>query len=114
MLVDAGSGTIDVVEMAFEVGAGLVLRGKVVVRFEELLVFDDAGGVTVDRGIFVCANVPDGCGGAIRCSGGGKRRGFKVDRHISVEFSHGFLDAADHLVDARRKQRHGRGVRSGD
>lgn len=103
LLVDAGRRGIDVVEMAFEVGAGLVAGGKVVVRLEELLVLDNVGGVAVDRGVFMRANVPDGGSGTIGRSGGGKRRRGKADRDIAVELGHGALEARDHLINARRE-----------
>lgn len=104
LTVDAGGGGVDVVEVAFELRARLVLGGKKVVRFKELLVFNDLGGVTIDRGVFVCANVPDGRGGSIRCSGGGKRSGLETDVDFTVELGHGSLDAVDHLVNTGRKE----------
>lgn len=79
LTVDAGSRCVDVIKVAFEVRTGLILCGKVVVRLQKLLVLDDLGGVTIDRGVFVRADVPDGGSSSIRRSGGGQRRGFEAD-----------------------------------
>lgn len=90
--VDAGSGRVDVVEVAFEVCARVVDGCKVVVGFEELLVLDDRGGVAVDGCVFVCAHVPDGCGGAIRRGGGGERGGCELERDVAAKGRHGLLN----------------------
>ena len=75
-------------------------------RFEKLLIFDDAGCVAVDRCVFVCADIPYSRGSPIRCCGGGEWSGLEADGNIAVELGHGTLEAIDHLVDARCKVRH--------
>lgn len=104
LAVDAGGRRVDVVEMAFEVCTRVIARGKVVVGFEELLVLDNVGGVTIDRSVFVCAYVPDGGSGAVRSGGGGDRGGCKVDRDVAIKLGHGVIKGTNHLIYAGGEQ----------
>lgn len=109
LTVDTGSRSIDVVEMTFDLSVRVVDCGEIVVRLEELLILNDGGGVTVDRGVFVRAYVPDGCCCAIGCGGGGEWGRGESDRDIAVKGCHCFLDASDHLVDSGSEEGDSRG-----
>ena len=86
LLVDTSGRRADVGKVTLYLSAGVVVSCKVVVRFEELLILDNAGGVAIDRGVFVRADVPDGGCRAIRGGCGGDRGRRKADGDIS---SHG-------------------------
>lgn len=91
LAIDTCSGCINVVEMTLDVGTGLIFGGKVVVRFEELLVLDNVRRVAINRGVFVRAHVPDRGSGSAGCSGGGKRCGRETNGDVAVELGHGTL-----------------------
>lgn len=109
LAIDTGSRSIDVIKVTFDLSTRIVDCREVVVRLEELLVLNNGSGVTIDRGVFVRAYVPDDCCGTIGGSGCGEGGGFEPDRNITIKGCHGFFDAANHLIDTGREERDGCG-----